>query len=271
MAIRIAIVSQKGGVGKTTVALNLAVALAEGQRRTTLVDLDPQGAIGLSLARQNTEWAGLTELLMGQRTVAESLIQTKLPALAILPRGRLDPGDVAQFEQVLFAPGTLDAILQQLENGNDYILIDVPSGLGLLPRAALAASDFALVPFQAETLALRSVAQVLQLIEHVRGRENPRLKLLGILPTMVRLGKDSSMEVMSAVWGNLGGVLETVVPWSEVYARASKVGLPVAFLGGVVSPEARRFEMLAGELESRIAQLGGKVGEGYERPQRELL
>lgn len=271
MAIRIAIVSQKGGVGKTTVALNLAVALAEGHRRTTLVDLDPQGAIGLSLARQNTEWAGLAELLMGQRTVAESLVQTKLPALAILPRGRLDPGDVAQFEQVVFAPGTLDAILRQLDDRNDYLLIDVPSGLGMLPRAALAAADFALVPFQAETLALRSVAQLLQVIEHVRGRENPRLKLLGILPTMVRLGKDTSMEVMSEVWGHLGGVLETVVPWSEVYARASKVGLPVAFLGGVMTPEARRFEMLAGELESRIALLGGEAGESHERPQRELL
>lgn len=271
MATKIAIVSQKGGVGKTTVALNLAVALAEGHRRTLLVDLDPQGAIGLSLARQNTEWIGLAELLMGQVTAAAALVQTKLPALAILARGRLDPADVSEFEKAVHVPGTLERALAPAATSFDYVLIDAPSGLGMVPRAALALADFALVPFQAETLALRSVAQILQVLEHVRSRENPRLKLLGILPTMVRLGKDASMEVMSEVWNNIAGVLDTVVPWSETYARASRAGLPVAFLGGVVTPEARRFEMLASELESRIASLTGATGEGYERPQRDLL
>lgn len=271
MAIRIAIVSQKGGVGKTTVALNLAVAMAESQRRTLLVDLDPQGAIGLSLARQNSEWAGLAEVLTGQKASGEVVVQTKLPALGILPRGRLDPTEVAEFEKAVHLPGTLEHVLSELDAAYDYILIDAPSGLGMVPRAALAAVDFALVPFQAETLALRSVTQLLQVLEHVRATENPRLKLLGILPTMVRLGKDASMEVMSQVWNNIAGVLETVVPWSETYARASRAGLPVGFLGGLVTPEARRFGMLVGELESRIAQVGGGPGEGYERPQRDLL
>lgn len=271
MATKIAIVSQKGGVGKTTVALNLAVAMAEGHRRTLLVDLDPQGAIGLSLARQNSEWVGLAELLMGQVTAEAALVQTKLPALAILARGRLDPTDVSEYEKVVHLPGTLERALAPIAPDFDFMLIDAPSGLGMVPRAALALADFALVPFQAETLALRSAAQILQVLEHVRANENPRLRLLGILPTMVRLGKDASMEVMSQVWNHIAGVLETVVPWSETYARASRAGLPVAFLGGAVTPEARRFEMLVGELESRIASLTGATGEGYERPQRDLL
>lgn len=271
MTIRIAIVSQKGGVGKTTVALNLAVAMAENRRKTVLVDLDPQGAIGLSLARQNTEWAGLVEVLMGERDISDALIQTKLPGLAILPRGRLNPGEVAEFETAVHSSGALRSVLARLDDQFDYLLVDTPSGLGMVPRAALAVCHFALVPFQAETLALRSVSQLLEAIEDVREKENPDLKLLGILPTMVRLGQEPSMEVMSQVWGNLGGVLETVVPWSEIYARASAAGLPVAFLGGVPTPEARRFELLADELEGRIADFREVSGETYERPRRELL
>jgi chromosome partitioning protein len=271
MAVRIAVVSQKGGVGKTTVALNLAVALAERHQRTLLVDLDPQGAIGLSLARQDSEWAGLAEVLLGQRAAMDALITTKVGTLSILPRGRLDPTDVVEYERAVYPPGPLNRVLDQVDEHFDYIVMDAPSGLGMVPRAALAATEFVLMPFQAETLALRSVAQLLRVLEHVRSTENPGLKLLGILPTMVRLGKDTAMEVMSRVWSDLAGVLETVVPVSDTYAKASRAGLPVGFLGGPVSPEARRFDMLAAELESRIADLSSPGGEHHEQQQRELL
>ena len=95
MARRLAIASQKGGVGKTTVALNLAVALAEKGRRTLLVDLDPQGGVGLSLAKGDAELAGLAELLMNQAEPTQAVMTTQLPGLRLLPRGRLDPTDVA--------------------------------------------------------------------------------------------------------------------------------------------------------------------------------
>ncbi len=111
MARRVVIASQKGGVGKTTVALNVAVALAERGRRTLLVDVDPQGAVGLSLAKGDAELAGLAELILGQAEPRQAVLQTQLPGLSLLPRGRLDPTDVASFEREVSNPGVLEAAL----------------------------------------------------------------------------------------------------------------------------------------------------------------
>jgi chromosome partitioning protein len=253
------------------VAFNLAVALAEKGRRTLLVDLDPQGAIGLSLGRGDTEWVGVAELLVRVASPAEALVATKLPALSILPRGRLDPSDVVRYEDAVAEPGALDGLLHDVGDQFAYVIVDTPSGLGRVTRSALTAVGYLLIPFQAEPLAMRSVSQLLRVVEHIRSTDNPELKLLGILPTMVRMGKNTSMDVVSQLWSGFAGVLESVVPWSETYARASQAGLPVGFLAGRVPPEARRFDMLASELEERIAAFGDAGEETHERPQRELL
>jgi chromosome partitioning protein len=272
MAQRIAVVSQKGGVGKTTVSLNLALALAERRRRTLLVDLDPQGGLGHSLDKADDALAGLTDLLMGRATPAQAVLRTRLETLSLLPRGRISAVDIGELEDALRAPGVLAGALAKVEPGFDLVLLDTPSGLGRITRAALAAADFALLPVQGEPLAMRSIGQTLEVLEHVRATENPRLELLGILPTMVQKTAEASMGVLVELWSGFGGVLETTIPRAEIFATASQSGLPVGYLGGPISPEVRRFELLATEIDQVLAKrIKGTEADRVGQPRRELI
>jgi chromosome partitioning protein len=272
MARRVVIASQKGGVGKTTVALNLAVALAERGRRTLLADLDPQGAIGLSLAKADTELAGIAELLAGVASPAQAVVATRLPGLRLLPRGRLDATDVDAFETAVASPGALDKALDACDPSCDVVVVDTPSGLGRVTTAALASADYALLVFQTESLSLRSIGQGLRVVEHVQTTRNPRLRLLGILPTLVERERHGSHAVLSEIWDGFPDALETIVPRTDAFARASALGVPVGFLGGNDGgPEARRFDLLADELEGRMNRLDGMESAHEAQPARQLL
>jgi chromosome partitioning protein len=268
----VVIASQKGGVGKTTVALNLAVALAERGRRTLLVDLDPQGAIGLSLAKGDTELAGLAELLSGAIPPSEAIVPTRLAGLSLLARGRLDATDVASFEAEVARPEALERVFAACERGCDVLVADTPSGLGRVTTAALASVGFALLAFQTENLSLRSVGQVLKVLEHIQATRNPRLRLVGILPTLVERERPGSHAVLSELWNGFPDAFETVVPRTEAFARASALGIPVGFLGGEAgAPEARRFDLLADEIEDRMNRLDGMERIHEAQPARQLL
>lgn len=270
MAKRIVIASQKGGVGKTTVALHLALALAERGRSTLLVDLDPQGGIGLSLARGDTELPGIADRLMGVVTAAEAILPTRVPGLSLLPRGRLDPVDIVEFERAVHAPGVLDRVLTEVEEPFERVILDTPSGMGMITRGALRAAGFVLLPFQASTLSLRSISQALRVVEHVKAIESPSLSLLGILPTMADRDDDGSQQILTDIWTGFSGVLDTVIPRADVFARGSREGLPIGFLGGPPSPEARRFDTLAAEVEGILETMSPDEAR-HDRPQRQLL
>jgi len=248
------------------------VALAERGRRILLADLDPQGAIGLSLAKGDTELAGLAELLSGIVSPPEAVVATRLAGLSLLPRGRLDATDVDSFEAAVSQPGALDEMLAACEKGCDAVIIDTPSGLGRVTTAALSATNFALLAFQTESLALRSVGQALAVIEHLQATRNPRLRLVGILPTLVERDRAGSHGVLSEIWNGFPDALETVVPRSESFVRASALGIPVGFLGGDAGgPEARRFDLLADEIEGRMSRLDGTDKVHEAQPARQLL
>jgi chromosome partitioning protein len=270
MTKSLVLASAKGGVGKTTTALNLGVALAERGLSTLLVDLDPQGAIGLSLAKNESEWLGLADLVSGEAVFDTAVLQTKLPGLALLPRGQVNPMAFREFERDIETSNVIsDQILEQASGRFEYVLFDTPSGLSTVSIAALSAADFALLPMQAEPLALRSLGQALEVIAGIKEDSNPQLELLGILPTMVRTDQQASLNVMTTIWSELGGVLETHIPRAEVFALASEEGLPVSFLSGPQRIEGGRFEMLATELVELIARLTGDSGVDDERPRRE--
>ena len=271
MSTVIALASSKGGTGKTTTALNLAVAWAEMGRRCLLVDLDPQGGVGLALAKGEREWAGLVEALQGSIPASEARVKTRLPSLSLLPRGRLDAADTLVFEQLVAGDRRLRDLVEGERREFDYLLLDCPSGLGAVPRAAFAATDFVLLPLQVEPLALRSIGQLLRVLAEVRRLENPHVALLGILPTMVDLRHDTALNVMSAAWRELACVLDICVPRHEVFARASEAGVPVSFLGGRVPPEARRFHSLAVEIETILQTLQQPSGEADAPLSRQLV
>jgi len=253
MATSLCVISLKGGVGKTTVSLNLAVALAQRGRSTLLADLDPQGGIGHALARADTELRGLAELLMRELPPAQAVLRTTIPNLALLPRGRLDPVQIPAFEEAM-GRGALPGPLRQVERGFELLLLDTPAGLGPVTRAALAVSRFVLVVTQAEPMALRSVGQVLRVVEHVRTRENPGLRLLGILPTMVDRPGGPGIG-LAELPGGLAQVLSTVIPRSEAISEASRQGLPLAMLGQPLRAEANHFAVLAAELEALMERV----------------
>jgi len=273
MVRRICIDSPEGEVGKTITSLNLAMALAELGYLVLLVDLDPQGGIGHSLVPKWGELLGLADLLLDRiPSVLATLatLATPHPNLTMLPRGLLSPTVVPDFIRELGRPGRLKGFLEGAESAGGITILDTPSGMGPVTHAAMGLSDWLLLPFQTESLALRSIAPVFQLLEHIRATENPRLSLLGILPSRVEKEQGSSMDILPAGCAGLPGVLDAVIPHHECYPNASLKGLPIAFPGNSSSPEALRFTELATEVLSVMEHGSRKAAAtpGVPRSQR---
>lgn len=256
----ITIASQKGGVGKTTISLNLGLALARAGNRTLIMELDAQGSLGLSLGLPDRARAGIAEILTGAEPLEAVLTRTRDPQLHVLCVGRVDPTTVSGFEEALARGNVIPAIISSLNGEFDIVLVDCPAGLGKVTTRALEASTHVMSPLQAEPLALRSVGQLLALIDRIRAEKNPKLVLLGVVLSMFDRKTPASLEVAETLWTKFPGgiILDTVIPRDETFLEASLRGSPLQLMAKRPPPLARVFDQLASDVLDRLETPGEK-------------
>jgi chromosome partitioning protein len=251
--IRIAVANQKGGVGKTTTAINLATALAATGWRVLLIDLDPQGnaSTGLGIGHALRDRSSY-DVLTGGATLEESVVPTKVPRLDLVP-ATVDLSG-AEIELVALEERThrLDNALDSAASRWDVCLIDCPPSLGLLTINALVAAQSILVPLQTEFFALEGLSQLLQTIERIRARFNPELSILGVALTMFDRRNNLSSQVADDVRACLGKVVfDTVIPRNVRLSEAPSHGIP-ALIYDHRCPGSEAYIALARELIGRL-------------------
>jgi len=255
--IRIAVANQKGGVGKTTTAINLATALAAIGWRVLLIDLDPQGnaSTGLGVAQAQRTRSSY-DALIGSATVVEAAIATRVPRLDLLPATVDLSGAEVEMVGLNDRAHRLDKALAAVPPGRwDICLVDCPPSLGLLTVNALAAARYLLVPLQCEFFALEGLSQLLQTVERIRVAFNPELSILGVALTMFDRRNNLSQAVGDDVRACLGTlVFEAVVPRNVRLSEAPSHGLP-ALIYDLKCPGSEAYVRLARELIGRLPQL----------------
>lgn len=264
--ITLAISSQKGGVGKTTVAVNLAYSLARRGWHVLLVDTDPQGSVGSSISEKARHATGFYDAVNAGASPEALVMDTRMPELKIMTAGRSESFFEIRGEEP-DAGAAIAAILRMAAGrGFDVVVFDTAAGLGGSTGALLRSVDFVLIPQQAEPLCVRSIPLLLKAIAGLR-TEGYRLQVAGILMTMVQESEPESREVVRQLRAALpaGLMLDCAVPRDGLFLKASGAGVPVALLFHRPPAPALVFDQLAAELESKLNLTSPNTPDGTTR------
>ena len=252
MGRTIVIANQKGGVGKTTTAINLSASLAESGKKVLLIDMDPQGnsTSGLGIEKDEKEYT-IYELLLGECSIEDCLSESICKDLIVVPSNI----NLAAVEIELIGTDGKEFILRDsvssIKDKYDFILIDCPPSLNVLTINAMCTADTVLVPIQCEYYALEGLSQLMHTIELVKERLNPDLEIEGVVFTMYDARTNLSLEVVENVKGNLNqNIYKTIIPRNVRLAEAPSYGTPITKYD-TKSTGAESYRMLAEEVIHR--------------------
>ncbi len=262
----ITVASQKGGVGKTTTALNLSYSLARFGGKVLLVDTDPQGGLGIASNLKKRTSSGLIDALRDREGFDNLIADTKDKTMAVLGTGVMEPDEVLYFEEQA-VQGNLGQLIKSVTESFSYVVIDAPAGVGSIVNSVLSISDGVLLTLRATSLSLKTLPAFLKLIKWIEANHNSSLRLEGVLVNMF----DSRNKYEKEVFESLKEIvpkeflLNTVIPFNDKFERASIESVPIAMLPDgldvarcyidlVMELKERERKLLVGEAENEQIQ-----------------